>query len=449
MATENQTREKIIIVGAGFGGLAAAQGLRKSPARVLLIDQRNHHLFQPMLYQVAIGQLMPSDIGEPLRKLFGNDPVVAPRMDAVNGVDLDARCVHFSSGQRADYDTLILATGARFQYLGHPDWQPHVLTLKNLEQAMTMRERIFAALEKAGHAESDTDRRDQMTFVIVGAGPTGVEVAGALGRLLPGIIKNQFRQLEVSELRIVLIDPLAHTLAGMHEPLSRYADRELAALGVTLRLRIAVEEIGARHVRLDNGECIQAATIIWAAGMEGTGAGDWLPERLVNKHNKVPVGPDLTVPDHPEVFVIGDAAAATDEDENPYPGLASVAKQQGDYVASRVRDRLAERGGRASSRFQFTDYGTMAIIANGRAVGEIRGHDIKGFVAWLVWGIVHLHFLVSSSKRLLVLTSWIWSMLVNRGQRVILGSIGSHGDDKRPHHDDHDKSTTEDSADTP
>jgi NADH dehydrogenase FAD-containing subunit len=420
---DRHSSPRIVIVGAGFGGLAAAKGLRKAAAQVVLIDQRNHHLFQPMLYQVAMGQLRPGDIAEPLRQLFGDDPVVAPRMDAVDAVDLDARNVGLVSGQHLDYDMLVLATGARFQYLGHPQWERHVLRLKNLTQAMAMREQVFFALERAARAPDAEERQARMSFVIVGAGPTGVEVAGALARLLPGIIRKQFPNLDADQLRIVLIDPKPRALSSMHESLGRYADQSLKARGVTLMTGAAVDDIRAGQVQVKGGQCIRAATIIWAAGMEGNGAGDWLPAALVDKHNQVPVGADLTVPNHPEVFVIGDAAAATDEDGNPYPGLASVAKQQGDYVARVIRERLAEAPAHPPARFHFTDYGTMAMIANGCAVAEIRGHNLKGFFAWLLWGIVHLHFLVSSRKRVLVLASWFWAMLADRSQRVILNSV--------------------------
>lgn len=418
---------RVVVVGAGFGGLAVARGLRKISADVLLVDQRNHHLFQPMLYQVAMGQLMPGDIAEPLRNLFGNHPTVAPRMDAVEGIDLDARQVDFASGRSTGYDMLVLATGARFQYLGHPEWEQHVLTLKNLDQAMTMRGHIFSALERADHAETDDERRAHLNFVIIGAGPTGVELAGAMGRLLPGIIDNQFPGLDRKELHISLVEPLPHALGGMHESLGRYTDKKLRATGVDFKTEVAVEGIEAGRVHMGDAGSIRAETIIWAAGMEGTGAGDWLPDELVEKHNMVPVEGDLSVPGHPEVFVVGDANVSTDEDGNPYPGLASVAKQQGAYVASMVRHRLGDPRSKPAERFRLTDYGTMAIISNGCAVAQIRGHHLKGFFAWLLWGLVHLYFLVSSRNRILVLGGWIWAMLTGRGQRVILGSHAGSG----------------------
>lgn len=411
----------VVIVGGGFAGLAAARGLRKVSANVHLIDQRNHHLFQPMLYQVAMGQMMAGHIAEPLREIFGADPVVRPRMDAVDGVDLDTRRVHFVSGANQPYDMLVLATGARFQYLGHPHWGRHVLTLKNLKQAMTMRERIFSALEMASQAGADdTQRHAHLCFVIVGAGPTGVELAGAMARLLPGIIGNQFPGLDPDELRIVLADPKDHALAGMHPSLSDYADRRLKSMGVDLMTGVAVEDIGRGRVQLDNGQAVHASNIIWAAGMEGHGAGDWLPDALVGNGNKVPVGADLTLPGHPEVFVIGDAAMATDDNDEPYPGLAAVAKQQGTYVAHVIGARLNEREDEPPERFHYTDYGTMAIISNGRAVGEIRGRRVTGLTAWMLWGLVHLYFLVSARKRVLVLATWLWAMLTGRRQRVVL-----------------------------
>lgn len=424
-APDRDSLPKVVIVGGGFGGLAVAKGLHDAPADVLLIDQRNHHLFQPMLYQVAMGQVMPGDIAEPLRRVFEGDATVRPRMDAVEGVDLDARRIDFASGQSTHYDMLVLAPGARFQYLGHPEWEAHVFTLKNLEQAMGMRERIFSALEQAGHAEDDAARRAHLSFVIVGAGPTGVELAGALGRLLPGIVDKQFPEIDRKQLRIMLIDPKPRALATMHESLGIYAGQRLQAMGVELMTEVAVDDIGDGWVQLPDEQRIDATTIIWAAGMEGAGAGDWLPEALVGKGNKVPVGADLTVPDHPEVFVIGDAAAATNEDGEPYPGLAAVAKQQGAYVADVIRARLDPARG-PPSRFHYKDYGTMAIIANGCAVGEIRGHDVDGLSAWLLWGMVHLYSLVSAGKRVMVLASWLWAMLTGRHQRVLLTSAGRH-----------------------
>lgn len=441
-ATSNRDMlPKVVIVGGGFGGLAVAQGLHDAAADVLLVDQRNHHLFQPMLYQVAMGQVMPGDISEPLRKLFAGDVTVRPRMDAVEAIDMDAQRVDFVNGQSAHYDKLVLATGARFQYLGHPEWQPHVFALQNLEQAMGMRERVFSALEQAGQSEDDAARRAHLSFVIVGAGPTGVELAGALGRLLPGVIKNQFPELDRERLRIVLIDPKPRALATMHESLGLYAGQRLQAMGVELMTEIAVDDIGDGWVQLPDDQRIDATTIIWAAGMEGAGAGDWLPNALVGKGNKVPVGADLTVPGHPEVFVIGDAAAATNEDGEPYPGLAAVAKQQGAYVANLIRAQLDETQDQPPPRFHYKDYGTMAIIANGCAVGEIRGRNVDGLSAWLLWGMVHLYSLVSTGTRVLVLASWLWAMLTGRHQRVLLTSAGqrrrdSHADSatasKRP-----------------
>ncbi len=414
---------RVVIVGGGFGGLAVAAGLRNVAADVQLIDRRNHHLFQPMLYQVAMAQVLSGNIAEPLRELFAADSAIRPRMDAVKGVDLQARRVDFASGRSTVYDMLVLATGARYQYLGHPEWEQHVLTLKSLTQALTMRERIFSALEMAGRAGSDDERKAHLTFVIVGAGSTGVELGGALGRLLPGIVRNQFPELDAAELRIVLADPKPHAMPGMHEQLSRYTDRKLKEMNVELMTGVAVEDIEAGQVHLEGDRSIRAATIIWAAGMEGNGAGDWLPEALVDKSNRVPVEPDLTVPGHPEVFVVGDAAAATDENGDAYPGLAAVAKQQGIYVGKVIRARLDGEKTGAAERFRYTDYGTMAIISNGCAVGEIRGRHVKGFVAWLLWGMVHLYFLVSMRKRVLVLGSWLWAMLTGRRQRVILGEL--------------------------
>jgi len=426
--TDHHTRPRVVIIGAGFGGLAAAQQLRKAEAEIVLVDQRNHHLFQPMLYQVAMGQLRAGDIGTPLRQLFGNHPVVAPRMDVVEAIDLEACRVDFASGRSTNYDMLVLATGARYQYLGHPEWARYVLTLKNLEQALNMRGRIFAALEKADHAVTAEERRAYLRFVIVGAGPTGVELAGAMGRLLPGIITNEFPGLDPQELQIALVEPLPHSLGAMHEQLSRYADRKLRDQGVDLMTEVAVDDIEEGRVHLGDDDTIDAATIIWAAGMEGAGAGDWLPDDLVEKHNMVPVEGDLTIPDHPEVFVVGDANVSADEDGNLYPGLASVAKQQGAYAGRVIRHRLDNTQNAPPERFRLTDYGTMAIIANGCAVAEIRGRHVKGFIAWLLWGLVHLYFLVSARRRIRVLGSWLWAMLTGRGQRVILSSASGSGD---------------------
>lgn len=416
---------RVIIVGAGFGGLAVANGLRKAPADVRLIDQRNHHLFQPMMYQVAMAQLRASDIAAPLRELFDPDASVTPHMDAVIGVDLEDRCVHFASGRSTPYDVLVLATGARYEYLGHPVWGQHALSMKSLQDAMALRERVFSVLELADRADSDSERGAYLTFVIVGAGPTGVELAGALGRLLPGIIKHRFPHLDTDQLRIVVADPADHALSSMPTELGQYADKRLRALGVELMTGTAVDEIESGKVHLKGGRTLYTATIIWAAGVEGHGAGDWLPEDKVDKHNRVPVKADMTVPGYPDVYVIGDAASARDADGDPYPGLATVAKQQGAYVANLIRARLDGCGKDAHERFNYKDYGSMAMISNGSAVGEIRGHNVMGLSAWFLWGAVHLYSLVGMHNKVLVLCSWFWSMLTERRQRVTLGGVSA------------------------
>lgn len=374
-----------------------------------------------MMYQVAMAQLRASDIATPLRELFGANAPVQPHMDAVTAVDPDNRRVHYSSGRVATWDVLVLATGARYQYFGHAEWRQHVLTMKSLADAMRLRERVFTALEMADRAQNDAQRRACLTFMIVGAGATGVELAGALGRLLPRILKHRFARIDARELHIVVADPEQRALPTMPAELGRYADHRLKSLGVDLMTGTAVEDIKSGHVQLQGGRILRSETIIWAAGVEGHGAGDWLPPALVDKHNRVPVETDLSVPGHPDVYVIGDAASAHDPDGNPYPGLAAVAKQQGGYVAKRIRARLAHAEDDAPERFHYRDYGSLAMIANGTAVGVIRGRAFKGFAAWLLWGGVHLYFLVGARNRVLVLSSWFWAMLSERRQRVTLG----------------------------
>lgn len=428
-ASANIERRRIVIVGAGFGGLAVAKGLRKTAADVQLVDQHNHHLFQPMMYQVAMAQLRASDIASPLRELFDADGPVHTQMDAVRAVDLGERCLHFNSGLTTHYDILVLATGARYQYLGHPQWRQHVLVLKSLEDSLALRERVFTALEHADRARDDAERKACLNFVIVGAGATGVEIAGALGRLLPDILEKRFKRIDADLLRIVLIDPESHALSSMPAELGCYADQQLRNLGVELMMDTAVDGIDEGRVHLKGGQTLDTETIIWAAGVEGHGAGDWLPDDLVNDSNRVPVNDDLSVPGHPDVYVIGDAAHACDENGKRYPGLAAVAKQQGAHVARLIRARLDRRDDEAHTRFKYRDYGSMAMIANGSAVARIRGRSVKGLKAWMLWGVVHLYFLVSMRNRVLVLSGWFWAMLSGRRQRVILGGVPRSEDD--------------------
>ena len=413
---------RVVVVGAGFGGLEAARWLGQVPGvAVTVLDQRNHHLFQPLLYQVATAALSEDDIASPVRGILADAGPVEVLMETVTGIDTTAREV-VCGARRVPYDSLVVATGSEPSYFGHNDWAGAAPSLKTLEDAMALRQRILGAFERAAVAQDDPAERDRLlTFVLVGGGPTGVEMAGSIAELAHDMLAHDFRGVGGMRARVVLIEA-GHALLGHMAPdLSARAASDLRAMGVEVRTATKVTGIdpGAVHLGSDT---IQAETVIWTAGVTATPVARWLGV-AADKGGRVPVGADLQVPGHPGVYVIGDAALALDGQGKALPGLAPVAKQQGRYIARAIGRRLSGRA--MKRRFGYRDYGTLATIGRNKAVAEIGPVHLQGIVAWYAWAGAHVFFLIGFRSRVLVSIQWLISYVTHRRDgRVILGQGG-------------------------
>jgi len=414
-------RPHIVIVGAGFGGLSAAHALAGADADVTVIDRRNYHLFQPLLYQVATAGLSPAQIAAPIRAILRRAPNVHVLLGKVNGVDVERRTVALDDRTIA-YDYLVLATGARHSYFGHDEWESAAPGLKKIDDATAIRRRILTAFENAEAAESHEARRRFLTFVVIGGGPTGVEMAGAIAELARVALRHDFRNIDPREASIVLVEAGPRVLAAFPPVLSDAAHRALERLGVEVRLGTPVTRCDADGVTIGD-DPLAAATIVWAAGVAASSAATWLGAEK-DRVGRVMVGPDFSVPGHSEIFCIGDTAHAPDADGKPLPGLAPVAKQQGAYVARVLRARLA--GKPPPKSFRYRDFGTMATIGRRAAVADFGWLRLDGTLAWLLWGAVHVSFLIGFRNRLVVMLDWLWSYVTfQSGARLITGP-GSH-----------------------
>jgi NADH dehydrogenase len=410
-------RPQVVIVGAGFGGLSAALKLRHIDADVIVIDQRNHHLFQPLLYQVATAGLSPADIAAPIRGILGRQANTRVILGAATGIDPVARTVLIGE-RRVPYDQLVIATGARDAYFGHDDWAKVTSPLKTIEEATTMRRRVLIAFEHAEDAEDADERRQLLTFVIIGGGPTGVELAGALAELARMALARDFRHIDPKTARIILIEAGPRLLATFPPRLSDFATAALRRLGVEVRLGAAVTACDKNGVSLGD-QRIESRTVIWAAGVAASPAADWLGV-APGKGGRIPVLPDLTLPGHPEIFVIGDTALVSGTGGAPLPGVAPVAKQQGAYVARIIANRLS--GKAAPAAFRYRDFGNLATIGRKAAVVDMGIIRLTGRIAWLVWSLAHIYFLIGFRNRLIVAMDWLWSYLTfQRGARIITG----------------------------
>ena len=406
---------RVVIVGAGFGGLEAAFGLAGAPVEITLIDRRNHHLFQPLLYQVATASLATSEIAWPIRYLLRDRPEVRTLFANVCGVDAAAKQVQLDDGGSIPYDTLILATGARHAYFGHDEWEPFAPGLKTLEDATTLRRRILVAFERA-ERETDPDARAALlTFVVVGAGPTGVEMAGTIADLAKDTLPRDFRHIYTRMARVVLIEAGPRVLAGFPDDLSAYAQRALESLGVEVVLGEAVTECAADGV-IYGGNKLAARTIVWAAGVRASRAAEWLNAPADRAH-RLQVEPDLTVPGHPDIFAVGDTVTIKGPDGNPVPGIAPAAKQEGRYAAALIKARLK---GETLPPFQYKHAGSLAQIGKRLAVIDFGKFKLRGALAWWIWGIAHIYFLIGLRNRLSVALSWLWVHARNqRAARLI------------------------------
>jgi len=427
MASPNATvrNPRVVIIGAGFGGLSAAKRLAKSSCRITLIDRHNYHLFQPLLYQVATAGLSPADIASPIRGIVRRYQNVNVILAEVSGIDVDRREV-IAEGHHVPFDTLIVATGAQHAYFGHDDWAGHAPGLKTIDDATCLRRRILLAFEKAETESDSVERRRLLNFVIVGGGPTGVEMAGAVAELAKRALASDFRAIDPRQARIVLLQAAPRLLTAFNPSLSEAAKRSLEELGVEVRLEATVTAADCGGVSLASDR-IEARTIIWGAGVMASPAGRWLG--VPTDHvGRVFVEPDLSVAGSPDIFVIGDVAHALGADGKPLPGVAPVAKQQGRYVANLIRARVART--RLPPPFRYRDSGSLATIGRKCAVAQIGKIKFHGFIAWLLWSAAHIYFLIGFRNRIVVAMSWAWSYVTfQRGTRLITGLSGSRLDD--------------------
>ncbi|HEU5304243.1 MAG TPA: NAD(P)/FAD-dependent oxidoreductase [Gemmatimonadales bacterium] len=405
----------VLIIGGGFAGLYAARALKRAPVRVTLVDRRNHHLFQPMLYQVATAALNPSDIAAPIRSVLRHQSNTEVLLAEVRSIDVDARRVVFADGEGSSYDYLVVATGARHSYFGHDEWEMLAPGLKSIEDALEIRQRVLLAFEQA-EREADAVRRHAfLTFVVVGGGPTGVETAGALAELRRFALRRDFRHIDPGEATVLLLEGGQRLLPSYPPSLGDKAKLELRRLGVEVRTETMVTEIRPGSV-VAAGWTIPTRTVIWAAGNVASPVLRCLGTPL-DKMGRAIVEPDCTIPGHPEVFVLGDAAYFNHGDSGPLPGICPAAIQMGEYTARTIMGDLAGVPRRA---FRYWDKGQLAVIGRGRAVADIWKLHFSGFIAWLVWTFVHIFFLIGFRNRVLVMIQWAWSYVTfGRGARLI------------------------------
>jgi len=397
-------KHRVLIVGAGFGGLGVAHGLVGADVEITIVDQRNHHLFQPLLYQVGTASLATSEIAWPIRHLMRNRKEVTTLLGAVTGVDTGSRRVLLEDGGSATYDTLVLATGARHAYFGHDEWEQYAPGLKTLEDATSIRRRVLLALERA-ERETDPERLAALlTFVIVGGGPTGVELAGAIAELAHQNLPPEYRHIDTRQARVVLIEAGPRILPSFTEDLSGYAHAALQRLGVEIQLGQAVHDCSVQGVTYGD-RTLAASVILWAAGVRASAAAVWAGLPCDNA-GRAQVEADLTAPGHPEIFVVGDTATVNAWQGKPVPGIAPAAKQQGLHVARTIRLRL--QGDTTPRKFRYRHSGNLATIGGRAAVIDFGWIKMRGWLAWWVWGLAHIYFLIGVRNRLAVALSWLW-----------------------------------------
>ena len=421
-----QARPRIVIIGAGFGGLSAAKQLARAPFDVTVVDRHNYHLFQPLLYQVATAGLSPADIASPIRGILRRQKNARVILAKVSGVDTMRKEV-VAEGRRIPFDYLSVATGAEHAYFGH-DWSSYAPGLKTIDDATYLRRRILLAFERAESEPDADERRRLLNFVVVGGGPTGVEMAGAIAELAKRALASDFRSIDPRGARIILVEAGPRLLAPFAPSLSEAARRSLEQLGVEVRLGAVVTDCDCTKVLLGQ-ERIETRTIMWAAGVKASPAAEWLAVAR-DRAGRVQVRADLSVPGHPNIFVIGDAAAASGPDGKPLPGVATVAKQQGRYVANLL---MARAKGKTLPAFAYRDFGAMATIGRKHAVAQVGACKLSGGSAWLLWSLAHIYFLIGSRNRLAVAINWCWNYITfQRGTRLITGISGSRIEDVMP-----------------
>lgn len=421
----------VVIVGGGFGGLYTAQALGNQPVKVTLIDKRNFHLFQPLLYQIATGSLSPGDIASPLRavvKKFDNVRVI---MDEVTDINPDSKTLTLKhEGEAIQYDMLVLATGGMTHYFGNDAWKEHTKSLKTVEEALDMRREIFMAFEKAEQEPDPQKREALLNFVIVGGGPTGVELAGALAELSRFSMPPDFRNIDCRQAQIILVEMGPRVLAAYPEDLSEKAGETLKRLGVTLRTRTSVTDIQKGMITLSHdghSEQIPAQTILWAAGVKASPLGQLLCEKTgceLDRGGRVIVEADLSVPKHPNIFVIGDLASYSHTpDKRPLPGVAPVAMQEGRYVAKLIVSQVKNQ---PVPEFRYVNKGNLAVIGINEAVAQIQKVHLSGFIAWFIWAFVHVMYLIEFDNKVLVMLQWLWAFFTRRHSARLITGKGSY-----------------------
>lgn len=424
MGEQAGKKPHVVVIGAGFAGLAAVKGLKGADVRVTLIDRHNYHLFQPLLYQVATAALSPAQIAQPIRAVVRKQKNCTVALGEVVGIDTANKTVRGHKGAVA-YDYLVIATGATHAYFGHDDWAPAAPGLKTIDDATNIRRRVLQAFEQAEVTDDAALRLALMTFVVVGAGPTGVEMAGAIAELARHTLRGEFRNINPADARIILAEAGPRVLAAFPEKLSNRARKDLEKIGVEVITGKPVGHCAADHVVID-GETIPCRTIIWGAGVQASPAAAWLGAEA-DRAGRVKVAPDYSLPAHSDIFVVGDTAALTDSAGRNVPGLAPAAQQAGAYVARVIRARLAAKD--APVPFKYRDDGTMATIGRGKAIALIRGFGFGGFIAWWMWGVIHVMPLVGFRNRVVVAIDWMWSYLTHaRGARLITAPKDKHAD---------------------
>lgn len=425
-----QSPHHVVIVGGGFGGLYAAKTLARSPVKVTLIDKRNFHLFQPLLYQVATGSLSPGDIASPLRTVLRNSKNTQVLMGEVVDLNPSENKLILKNGELS-YDTLIVATGVSHHYFGNDQWETVAPGLKTVEDALEMRRRIFCAFEAAEKEIDPEKRKALLTFVVVGGGPTGVELAGALAEIAYGILRKEFRSIDTSETQILLLEGMDRVLPPFPTELSAAAKNGLEKLGVTVRTKTLVTNIENDVVTIKSGDQIEqlcAKTILWAAGVKASPMGEAIARQTnaqLDRVGRVMVEPNLSIPNHPNIFVIGDLANYSHQGDKPLPGVAPVAQQQGIYVAKLIQKRLKAQ---TLPPFRYIDYGSLAVIGRNQAVVNLNFTQFSGFIAWLAWVFVHVFFLIEFDNKLLVMIQWAWSYFTRQGGARLITNEGTSGD---------------------
>jgi NADH dehydrogenase len=421
---------RVIVLGGGFGGLSAVQRLKRAPVEVILIDRRNFHLFQPLMYQIATGSLSPGEIAAPLRGVLSRQKNTQVLLGEVSDIDPDAKNIHLLDGATFDYDSLIVATGSQTSYYGNDSWREWAPSLKSVEEATAIRHKILYAFERAERAASHEESRAWLTFVIVGAGATGMELAGALAEIANETLKNDFRHINPQEARILLVEGGSRVLPSFPEDLSAKAEKLVSKLGVEVMKGVMVTSIDGNGVtfrRGDKTESLSAHTVLWAGGIETTTFGRKLAQRThaeTDRSGRIKVNSDLTIPNYPDIFIVGDLAHAIDKDGKPMPGVAQVAIQGGAFAAKTIKSRIENK--KAEASFHYFNKGDMAVIGRAAAVANIFGFHLSGFIAWFTWLFIHLIYIVEFQNRVMVFIQWGFEYLTfSRGARLITGTAAT------------------------